>query len=512
MPDLTVQPALLPIVNYARRKSASLRTHKRPADELRRVQAAHNRRARPPFAARRLVSARRYHLPDFEVRLLDLLGAPAIRLIDAVTEQAQTLGGRAYLVGGAVRDLLLGRVSFDIDIVLAGTTAARLTSALAERWGGTTTAYTPFGTAKWHFDNTVETAFGFTAENSPEHLDLVGARGERYPEPTTLPIIHPADMRADLARRDFTINTLAVQIAPIAARGLLLDYYGGVRDLRNGVIRILHAASFRDDPTRLFRLIRFIQRLRFGVEPRTTRLFIKSRTMIAHVTGERLRNEITRSLEERDPARHLRALESTGLLTEIDPGFALFPTLEKRFAQALSLPHGDPFNSAATSVESRLWMQLANGLDPVILERWAERLLFGETAVRRFTAAKTLADDHELHSADLLPSALVQRIETVLGRLNEGDALEVLAAAWVVHARDEFASERLRRYALDWRFVRPMLDGGAIMALGVPVGRQVGRFLARLRAARMDGRTASREDEEALVRLWLAEGNGHDRP
>ena len=200
------------------------------------------------------------------------------------------------MVGGAVRDVLLGRTPHELDFVVEGDALAVARRA-AERLGGTVTAHERFGTA--------------TVEAPGATFDLAGARRERYERPGALPDVElGASLAEDLARRDFTVNAIALHLAD----GELTYYAGAREDLAAGALRVLHDRSFRDDPTRLLRLARYAARLAFSAEPRTDQLAAEAvaEGAVATVTGSRLGAELRLLLREPQPAALLE-LERHGL-------------------------------------------------------------------------------------------------------------------------------------------------------------------------------------------------------
>src|SRR5690606_19292006 len=187
--------------------------------------------------------------------LRDVMGASVATLIEYIANEARALNLSLYIVGGAVRDLLLHRANLDIDVVVESR-AIELAEKLRARYGGDVHSHKPFGTAKWVLD---AEALGLPATEIPAHIDFATARSEFYEHPTALPTVYQSSIKLDLQRRDFTINTLAVQLSPASASGQVLDFYGGLTDLREKRIRVLHSLSFVDDPTRILRAVRFEQ-------------------------------------------------------------------------------------------------------------------------------------------------------------------------------------------------------------------------------------------------------------
>jgi tRNA nucleotidyltransferase (CCA-adding enzyme) len=209
-------------------------------------------------------------------RLEAVLPVARFVLLKAVSQVAYKQRAALYIVGGFVRDLLLERPSLDFDLVVEGD-AIQLARALVRQYGGRVTSHTRFGTAKWHLGalkedsafppDKIQLLIGQEpASDLPESLDFVTARTEFYTHPTALPTVERGSIKLDLHRRDFTINTLALRLDG-HHYGELHDYWGGLIDLRHGVVRVLHSLSFVDDPTRILRAVRFEQRFNFAIDP-----------------------------------------------------------------------------------------------------------------------------------------------------------------------------------------------------------------------------------------------------
>jgi tRNA nucleotidyltransferase (CCA-adding enzyme) len=200
---------------------------------------------------------------------------PVFEAVAAISEPYEGV----YLVGGTVRDILLGERSFDVDIAVEGDAIA-LAQALADALGGRVRAHDKFGTAVVLY-----------AED--ERVDVVTARTEFYDAPAALPTVEHASIREDLFRRDFTINAMAVSLKG-ADLGRLVDPFGGRRDLEAKTIRVLHNLSFIDDPTRIFRAIRYENRYGFRMDDHTLRLARGTIEMglVGDLSSARLRDEL----------------------------------------------------------------------------------------------------------------------------------------------------------------------------------------------------------------------------
>ncbi len=241
---------------------------------------------------------------------------------------ASEMGCRAYAVGGMVRDLLLGIRNFDLDIVIEGD-GIRFAGCLADRLHAGVTSHKRFGTATITFPDQIR-------------VDVATARTEVYERPAALPTVTPGSIRDDMQRRDFTINALAASLMP-ADFGRLLDFFHGVRDLRERHIRVLHENSFIDDPTRIFRAVRFETRLGFRMVRSTEELLVEalSRSILSELEDYRIATELRLILEEPDPAGTLKRLEQLGVIDGLRDRPARKKELETHLKKALHVLRSD---------------------------------------------------------------------------------------------------------------------------------------------------------------------------
>ena len=244
---------------------------------------------------------------DFMQLLEAGLPSGKLELLRSAGRIARDEGVPMYLVGGSVRDMLLGRPIEDIDLVVVGD-AETMAYVVAKRLSGQVVSRSQFSTAKVKVDG--------------ESLDLVTARTERYSRPGALPQIAHGTIEEDLARRDFSINAMAVPLH-LEAKGGPLDLFNGKEDLQRGLVRVLHEGSFADDATRILRAVRYEQRLGFRLEERTEALLIENLPMLDTISGDRLLREIQRWLAEKDSSRILLRAEELGVMA------ALYPALSK---------------------------------------------------------------------------------------------------------------------------------------------------------------------------------------
>lgn len=214
-----------------------------------------------------------------------------MNIIEIVGKIADKLKIPAYIVGGPVRDKLLGISNCDLDFVVEGD-GIKFAEALNKKLKGRLTAYKAFGTA--------------TIKLKGKRIDIVTSRKETYTHPAAYPTVKPGAIKDDLFRRDFTINAMAIGLNK-KNFGRLVDFYGGRKDLKKGIIRIMHDKSFMDDPTRIFRAVRFSVRFGFKIEPHTKKL-IKEAVLdgfLGEVNAGRIRKEIELFLKEKNPKKCL---------------------------------------------------------------------------------------------------------------------------------------------------------------------------------------------------------------
>ena len=388
-------------------------------------------------------------------------------VLDTVRRMANVAGVSAYLVGGPVRDHLLGVPLQDLDICVVGDAPA-LAAQLADAIGGKLTVHQRFGTA--------------SVATSDCTVDLVTARRETYRHPGALPDVSAGNLADDLARRDFTINAMAIPIAGEA--DALVDPHGGRADLSDGVIRILHPQSFRDDPTRILRAVRYAARFGFRMDEATRAAMAEalSAGAMATLTADRVRHELERILEEPAPLAVLRLAAALGALS------AVHPSLSVAHLGGLTDPPSSPLTWLATLVWPLTPAEgAALGARLNAPSEWAR--VISDTAA----LARRLA---QLEQPGLMPSAVCA--------LLDGLSPDALRAATLL-ARPPVVAERVRRYLAEWWSVAPRLRGSDLLELGVPAGPAVGEALRALRKARLDGETNNMEDEQRIARKWATQ-------
>jgi tRNA nucleotidyltransferase (CCA-adding enzyme) len=376
----------------------------------------------------------------------------------------------AYLVGGAVRDLLLGGEPVDIDIAIEGD-ARSAARSVGDRLGSDVREYEAFGTADVLLPG--------------ESFHFASTRDEVYDAPGALPRVTPTSLVEDLRRRDFTVNAMAIGLTGDDV-GHLYDPHGGLADLEAGTIRVLHDQSFRDDPTRLLRAVRYATRLGFALEPETERLAREAvaADALQTVSGARIRDELMDLLHESDAPAGVELLRDLEIHTALHPDLDPDPELVASAALGAAAIGADRGVSAlAAFVENA----------PEKLDLWLADL--------HLEAEQRDAASRAARVADRIAQALREREHTpselrdLLGR----EPLEALALALALRA----PSEPVLRWVTDLRGVGLEITGDDLLAAGVPEGPAIGRALEETLKRKLDGLVSGR-DEELDTALQLA--------
>ncbi|HKJ38509.1 MAG TPA: hypothetical protein VJ972_07020 [Anaerolineales bacterium] len=431
---------------------------------------------------------------DIKSQLESSLPADQQHLLRFVADIAGSLGFPVYIVGGSVRDLLLGHAINDLDLTVEGDSRA-LAESMLKRLGGKVMIHAKFGTARW---TPTESTFErlnvpmLTMDSLPPHLDFVSTRSEIYTSPGVLPKVKRSSIQDDLRRRDFTINAMAVRLDGIHF-GALVDILDGRADLERSLIRVLHPRSFIDDPTRMFRAVRYAVRYGFEIEPETLKLFNdEARSVLAELSGERLRHEFDLIFEEANPIPALKKIKELGLLRPIHP--ALPSADEEMLAKAKDQPAENIGGFAVPDIlsfqQTLGWVLYLMGLSEKDIEEMAERLDFPALLTKAASAGTSLYKDLSSFK-DWKPSQWTFHL----------DELPPLAvyAVWLVTSE-----ESLREYLEKWRNVKPFTTGDDLKKLGLIPGPKYKEILSGLRAAWLNGEVKTKEEEFAFRNRLIA--------
>ncbi len=392
----------------------------------------------------------------------------------------------AFVVGGFVRDLLLNQCNLDLDVVVEGDGIA-FAETFAAEFACRVRCHGKFGTAVIIFPD------GFK-------IDVASARLEYYLHPGALPDVEHASLKLDLYRRDFTINTLAISLNH-ASFGELVDHYGGVRDLEDRAVRVLHNLSFIEDPTRMFRAVRFEQRLGFRIGRQTEQL-LRSAVRLKvteRVSGKRLANELLLILGEKDPLPAVERLASFDLLENLHPGLAKLKNLRELLAEnqrVMSwydlLYTGNPCRRELCSL-----LVMTATLDAAEMLAFCRRLDLPQRQIELLTVQREAGlrllqrlESRSPQSRPPLPSDLHRWLSPL--------AVEVILALMALTGQERIR-QWLSRYVTSLRDIRPVLTGHDLRRLGIPPGPLYKEILDELLRARLNGQVATGEDERRLV-------------
>jgi tRNA nucleotidyltransferase (CCA-adding enzyme) len=397
-------------------------------------------------------------------------------IAEAVADAGERADG-VYLVGGTVRDILLGEEGYDVDIAVEGDAIA-FAYTLAGVLDGRATPHHRFGTA-------------VVSYGDDERIDVVTTRTEFYDAPGALPTVERAGLREDLFRRDFTINAMAASLAP-GDLGRLVDPYGGRDDLDARVLRVLHNLSFIDDPTRIFRGIRYETRYDFRFEEHSARLLRGCIEMglVGDLSSSRLRDELTALLEDPGAADGIRRLGELGADRAIHPHLRGDDAAAALFSRACALRD-------ELGIDVPTWRigvaALAHDLTTEEAYGWLERLAVRHRDAERIVGAIAVAP------------RIVERLRA-----------ETLDPAQVVALADPFAPDaplfalaleerpELREYFARLRSVRLEIGGAELIGLGLAESPQIGEILGELRRRKLNGELDGREAELAAARELVA--------
>lgn len=417
-----------------------------------------------------------------------LLPAEVTEALHALGALAEEGGLRAHVVGGFVRDMLLGRRNLDLDVVVEGD-AVEFAQLAAERLGARVKVHHRFGTAVLVFSRTL-------------HADITSARTEYYTSPGALPTVERSSLRQDLFRRDFTVNAMAACIN-VGCFGQIADPFFGIRDLENSTLRVLHSLSFVEDPTRVLRAARFESRYGFAMNEQSEGLARRTVEMrvLEEVSGARVREEMLDIIDEDSPAAVFQRMADLGVLDIV---------LYEQASQAAVIEALYSVERAYNRLESHfrrtprrrvvLVSALAHGATRARAERWLRHLRFGReygepaiaVADRAPSVLRTLRDGRKMRDSRLY-HALV------------GLPDEALVYIWA--QGDELVRGRVERYLDTVSRVKAAVDGEDLKALGIPPSPVYSAILATALDDRLDGRSVGRDAELAnLARLATRSG------
>ena len=419
-------------------------------------------------------------------------------LLSLIAKHAYEHKTPIYIVGGFVRDLILNRPSIDFDIVVEGD-AIEFTKSLVTVFGGKINTHKRFGTAKWHIgeihDNLLQNFSDFSGldlTQLPDTLDLISARTEFYDFPTALPQVERSSIKLDLHRRDFTINTLALRLDG-NHYGELYDHWGGLEDLQNGLIKVLHSLSFVDDPTRLIRAVRFEQRFNFLIENRTFQLLMEAKDLINQVSGDRLRHELNLIITEPNPVPPLLRLQELNLLYQIQPNLMITPSIAEKIEIIMKstiepiwqIPGYNGSLNLNIILAYITWFMYLDSNPKPICKRLRTPAIVTESGIKAQSFRKNVKK-----ILNKKPSEKTEFLDSYSNHI-----LYVLFNT----TEDENIKDIIDQYITHWMKVRPFTSGEDLRKMGIQPGPQYKKILSRLRKAWLDEEIRTIDHEHILL-------------
>jgi len=430
-----------------------------------------------PLRKKSIVSLMRERLPK---NILSILGQAG--------EVAKELGFQAYVVGGFVRDLFIRQENLDVDLVIEGDGIA-FAKTFAARYGARARVFQKFKTAVVIFPD------GFK-------IDVATARTEYYDAPGALPVVEYSSIKMDLYRRDFTINTLAVNLNP-GEFGTLLDFFGAHRDLKERRISVLHNLSFVEDPTRVFRAIRFEQRFGFRISKLTINLIQNAvkNNFFDRLSGVRLFHELELILHEENPIPAIARLAELDLLKAIHPRLWFDEGTRAMLERVQAVLSWMDLSYLKETCER--WLVYFLGLVEPLTSEELKELMDRFKPPPRLTAAI-------LEGKDAADQALLK-----LFRLGEADRSQIyrllapIGTEFLLYmmakSRQDPSKRLISLYFTHLKHLKPELTGRDLIALGYQPGPQIKEILTRLHEARLNEVVQSRQGELELIRRTWGE-------
>lgn len=407
------------------------------------------------------------------------------KIISLAAQVSRETGMPAYLVGGFLRDLILGVKNFDLDITVEGSGIV-FARRMAEKLKSELKTHERFGTATLILEGRLK-------------VDIATTRKEEYPSCACLPVVSCGLLKDDLSRRDFTINAMAVSITE--SDGRLIDPFGGRDDLSSGRIRILHDLSFKDDPTRILRAVRFEQRFNFKIEPKTLSLLKAAIKMglLDKVSPHRIRDELVLMLKEQDPLKPIKRLNNLCALSFISkklkagkPTYALFKSIGKTISWfSKNFP-------AHRQLDSWLiyFTALLAPLDLKEIKKITFRLGLRKGQEKRIIGYCSLK--HKLIQSLSKKNVLPARIFFIL---------EPLSYETIILLKSVSANKCLKKYITDfleiYNGMRPYVSGSDLHGLGLLPGPRYKKIFTKALEARLNGKVKSRQGELDLIKKLI---------
>ncbi len=451
---------------------------------------------------KRDVSTRRQLTFSLSGKMRKVLPKEILRILKLIGKMSRKAGYRSFAVGGFVRDILLGVKNFDIDIVLEGN-AIEFGSLLAKKLKGSLVLHRKFGTA------TVVIDWPKGLERPPLagpkfKIDLAQARRETYERPAALPTVRFSSLKNDLSRRDFSINTMAVSLNK-QDFGELIDFFNGIQDLKNKKIRVLHDASFIDDPTRIFRAVRFEQRYLFKIDDYTERLIRNAmrEKMFTKTQNQRIRDELILILKEKSPLKALKRMNELHELRFIHKKIVITKDIERLFkaclraynwysANPLKRRNPDLYLMSLTALTDNLSLKDIINLCSKFVFKRSDRIRL-ISYKRNFKKALGILSSHKKISA----SCIYRTLEPL--------SYEAILLIWA-KSDDRIVKRRIDLFLEKYNGMRIKLRGEDLKKIGIKSGPQFKKILIKILYAKLDGKVKTKKDELEYLRRIAQKG------
>jgi len=422
-----------------------------------------------------------YTPQQFPANIEDMSRVPV--LLQELLRKAGKLGDKekipVYAVGGFVRDLILQKENLDLDLVVEGD-GIYYAQKLAAVIGGELKVHNKFGTAE------LKLSEGY-------RVDIASARAEFYTQPGALPKIRYSSIKQDLFRRDFTINAMALGLNSDNF-GQIIDFFRGKKDLESGLIRVLHNLSFIDDPTRIFRAIKFEQRYYFTIEPHTERLIkeaVKDKNILDKITVERMVDELLMILSEERPVSYIKRMGELDILKTIHPGIKITGDMIKILDTTQHI-----INSLSVTMEEKItkWLVyffvITGDLLPDGVKEVGKKLKFTSEAIQKVTFPRDLSLNLS-YPGTIYPSEIYNELSDF--------SIEFLIYT-MAQSKNNLLTKRMSNYIKKWRLAKSPVTGKDLIQMGYKPGPLFSQAIITLKNDYMDGFINSREEAIEKVR------------
>jgi tRNA nucleotidyltransferase (CCA-adding enzyme) len=451
------------------------------------LRSVHDSLFMPPHKVRMNV------VTNLSKKMSAILPKEIVALLRRIGRMSNSEGCSAFIVGGIVRDLILGKKNLDLDIVAEGE-AIKLGNSLARELGATIVVHKKFGTCTLYTKDKLK-------------IDIATARREVYEKPAALPTVQFSSLKEDLIRRDFTINAMAVSVNP-GSFGQLIDFFGGERDLSRGRIKVLHDGSFIDDPTRIFRAVRFEARFAFAIDHRTGELIKNAldASMFDKVEPQRIRDELVLILKEPEGLRAIRRMAELDELRFIHPRLKLDSDITRLCGAAdAAMAWFDSSGPRKRPLERWIiyLMALFDDLSYNTVSSICSRFVFrGSDRIRILSykrrsskVLKALA-----WGEGMAPSRVYRLLEPLAFEVT---VLMMAKAASDSGAGSQLAISRIKDFLREYNGTRTAIKGDDIKALGLKPSKRFKLILQKVLYRKIDGKLRTKRDELEYVRKLI---------